>query len=726
MQGHTELQTPKLPAANQESKDTNLLELMGVIWRGKIRIAFIAFLAMCLGGYYAFIKAEPIFEATTTIALQLRNTQLVNIQEVLSGVTAEKAAMNTEIEVLKSAGLLQKLIADLDLISDPEFNSSLRPEDGLTIGKAISWSVGMVRTGLVSVGVMEPKNPDAPRNPLDTLTDEELDLNKTVRAVRDVIFARNYKDTYVFAISVQSVDPHKAALISNRLAELYIQDQIDTKFLATENAVTWLSERVVELEIELDEKENTVKDMRTRLDLTTTLALEVRIQTVRETRERIEETTRNIQVQQAKLDRLIELQATGVREDIAIFLDDPILKRLLEQGQSGSTQAFSTFDANVEKQREQLNRNITRAKTQAEALSTSMTRLEAEIEEQSKQLIALQQLERDTASTRTLYDSFLTRLKETSVQRGLQQADSRILSRATPGRFVSPRKLPILLVSMIMGGLIGVGWVMLRYFVQYGFRTDEELETYTGVKVLGKIPRMPFRRRRHLIKYLNEKPTSPAAESVRNLRTSLLLSNPENPPQVFMSTSGMPGEGKTTLSISLAHNLAALKKKTILIETDIRRRTLSEYFEGNENAPSFMDLIEGKHELSDVVYRDKRVGFDVLMGQESKRNAADVFASREFGDFIQMLRDNYDYVILDTPPVLIVPDGRLIGQYVDSIVINVAWDKTSRAQVKETLRSFAAVNLRVNALVMSLFNPKGMKQYGHQDFTSLGAGYYEK
>jgi succinoglycan biosynthesis transport protein ExoP len=250
----------------------------------------------------------------------------------------------------------------------------------------------------------------------------------------------------------------------------------------------------------------------------------------------------------------------------------------------------------------------------------------------------------------------------------------------------------------------------------------------TGYTVLGQIPVMPFRRRGGLLEYLRTKPTSAANEAIRNLRTSILLSNVDAPPKVIMSTSSIPGEGKTTQSIALAQNLSGLGKKVLLIEGDIRRRTFDLYFKDKPKGHLVSVVSEGM-ELSEALLSEEELGIDVLMGGKSSINAADFFSSDKFKTFIEQMRETYDFVIIDTPPVLVVPDARVIGHQSDAIVYTVKWDFTNHHQVTDGLRQLSSVGLGVSGLVLSQINPRGMKRYGYGGrygaYASYGKGYYD-
>ena len=334
-------------------------------------------------------------------------------------------------------------------------------------------------------------------------------------------------------------------------------------------------------------------------------------------------------------------------------------------------------------------------------------------------------MEREVEATRTLYETFLTRLKEITVQRGLQQADSRVLSDAMPGRQVAPRAARIQALSLILGSIVGAGLILIRHFMYTSFRTSEELEAATGLFVMGQIPIMPIKKRGELLKYLSDKPTSAAAEAIRNVRTSILLSNIDTPPKVIMTTSALPEEGKTTAAIALAHNFSSMGKKVLLIEGDIRRRRFREFFKMRPKTGLITTLSNAMPFDQDGFFYNETLGADVLMAEKSRVNAADFFSSDRFREFLTEMREIYDIIIIDTPPVLVVPDARVIGQYVDATIFLVAWDRTQRSQVTAALRDLESVNLDVAGLVLSQVDPKGMQRYGYGKGYYYGKAYYE-
>ena len=706
--------TPKdteRPQPDRGDDEIDLMELARAIWRGKWTIALTTVAAVLLAGYYVFGVAVPKYRSTVVMTLEVRSKQVVDIESVISGVSTEGAALNTEVEVLLSRRVLGKLVDNLNLVDDPEFNSNLRPPSALS--GVMGFVLGLVRSDDGGEGE-EPVRKTA------------RDL--TIDNLREALLASVKRDTYVYTLSVTTSDPQKSARVVNALADIYIDEQIAVKFEATEQAVAWLSERVTELEADLRAKEESLKAAMAETDLISAEVLEGLNLQVKDLRDWLQEMNGQAERAGEAETRLRAFLETGDRAAAVEATGDATLKRLLQSTSDGDAEAAELFDQRLETLATRAQAERVRLGNQVDALRQSYKALQDRIGTQSEDLVRIQQMEREVETTRTLYETFLTRLKETAVQRGLQQADSRVLSDAIIGNKVEPRAAMTLALALILGAMVGAAVVLVQQFLHNTFRTAEDLEAATGCAVMGQIPAMPFKARKDLIGYLRDKPTSAAAEAVRNLRTSILLSDIDSPPKVIMSTSSLPGEGKTTLAVALSQNLAGLGKRVLLIEGDIRRRTLNEYF--NE-APrgGLITALAGDVPLHEIVFFDERLGADVLMGQKSHANAADIFSSDRFREFVAHARESYDYVIIDTPPVLVVPDARVIGQHVDAVVFSVAWDKTNRGQVMAAMREFESVNLRVTALVLSQIDPKGMKRYGYGGkygaYSTYGRGYYE-
>ena len=675
------------PAEDDDTIDVGAL--LATLWRGKWLIALVTLASMLLAGYYVYGVAVPKYRSTSVVVLETKEDSVVDLKAVVGGFSGDSTEVNTEVEVIRSRGLVGKVVDRLNLVNDPEFNVALR-EPSL-IGSTLSRIRAMMGLG----------------QDTDIALDPELEKNRVkdsvVAALLDRVSVSNVRQSLVFNITVETDSPTKSALIANTIAESYILNQIEVKFEATEKATAWLSNRVSELQIELETAEKKVSDFTAQTQLVSIEGLQALERQIKELRYRIDGAA-TTQAETEK--RLNDLNSAETPEQKLAIAQDSALVRIASGGLD-SQEKRASFDARYEAIVARVQSESIRASQQLAALKASETELANQISNQGTDMIALQQLTRESEATRLLYEYFLTRLKETSAQEGIQKADSRMLSGSVvPEHASAPKKAQILSLAMILG----------------------IMEQFTGYTVIGQIPKMPARHRMDTLTYLSEKPTSAAAESIRNLRTSLMLSNLDKKPQVIISTSSIPGEGKTTVSLSLSKFLSGLGKSVLLIEGDIRRRTLNEYFPSLPHT-GIASVLNGDVKFADAIHRPAGFEADVLAGEKTTVNAADIFSSDTFKSFIKQMRSEYDFIIIDTPPVLVVPDARIIAECADAILFSVKWDSTSKALVEESMRFFHNSNQHITGLVLSQIDEKGMKRYRYGGdsgaFAAYGKGYYD-
>ncbi|WP_344841719.1 polysaccharide biosynthesis tyrosine autokinase [Celeribacter arenosi] len=619
--------------------DPTIVDLFVVarqLWRGKWIIAASTLIAVALGGYYAFGLAQETYRSTATIVLDTREEMVVDLQSVVGRLGAGETQLNTEVEVLQSRGLAAQVVDQLDLINDPVFNGRLAPPTGLA---AFEGQVRNLFDGLFG-------QEDAPLVMEDTGEMNAQIRFDVTRSLMQKVTVRNVPTTYLFHVTVESSDPRKSALVANTLVELYIRDQIQTKFNATEQATDWLSGRVAELGSELAAAEQAVADFNTSKTLVSTATLA------------------------AQETHLKELRATiAAQEDRGISND-------------------------------------------LTALKAEEARLARAVQRGGEDQLEVQQLAREVQAVRVLYEYFLGRLKEATAQQGIQRADSRILSPAiTPSHPASPQKARILALCLTFGVILGSALVLVRGLFSRGFSTPHDLAAATGLRVFGAVPKIPVKGRARVLRYLLDRPTSAVAEAVRGLRTSIEFTAPGAFVQVIGVTSAHPDEGKTTAALALAHSFGALGRRVLYIEGDLRRRVLGEYFP-HMRERGLVALLEGNATPEDVIVKAHN-GFaaDLLPGDAYHGSPADLLAMRRFGELIDDLRRRYDIIILDTPPLLAVPDARIMLQDVDRVLLGVEWSRTNKEAVAEALERIDDIPPSSIGLFLSRINPKKMRAY---------------
>lgn len=700
-----DLSTPiqRLGTDTASGLSLDFFEFAAILWRGKWRIGFFAAIGAALGIAYITQLATYRYTAKAAIAIENRQEQLVDFDSVLSGLSPDYLTISTQPQLLKARKLAERLVRKLDLMSDPEYNPFVPVPPG-KINTAIC----------TQTGLRCPKEPPPRPGP-------RTELDATIDRVLATLNVTNVDQSLVFEISFTATDPVKAALLADTLAELYSVEQLETKFQATERATAWMTERTADLQAQLEQAELAYESFNADTNLVSPEILGAQNRQLKDFRERLDK------AREARIDidtralaqttALAELEAGRSLAEVAADISVPALDAALRRfGDTPQTrQTALTLLRDLTQQTEQAR---TRMDTQISAISEQVDLLTASIADQSGDMIKLQQLERETEATRLLYEYFLNRQKETEVQLGLQQSDSRVISQAVvPIVPSSPRPVMVVGFSMIMGSLVGAGLVLRREMWLRGFRAAKELETTTGVTVAGQVPEAPYRQRRRLLSYVVKNQNSALVEAVRNLRTSILMSNVDREPQVIMITSSMPKEGKTTLSMTLAHSFAGLNKRVLLIEGDLRRQVFREYFK-DRSKEGLVSVVGGTATLEDTVYHHDELGIDILLGSATQINAADFFSSESFRNFLKLLRQTYDIVLIDTPPVVLVPDARVIGKEADAVLYVVRWNRTPRFQVAEGMNALATANVKVTGTVLNNIDPRSMRRYVY------GESYY--
>ncbi|MHA3914939.1 polysaccharide biosynthesis tyrosine autokinase [Halovulum sp. GXIMD14793] len=614
------------PAAAPLDRDAPEISLR-MVWRGRWWILLGALAGALLGGAYAYRVAVPVYRTHAVVMFDPQEQTVVEMRAILPALGRGETMVTTQVEVLRSRRLLEKLVGDLNLTTDPEFNAYRRSQDGFSLRKYI-------KDHLLDWQLIR----EVPAPPVT----QQTELDATVKGVLRSLTISNLPNSFVFSIAAETRSADKSSLIANRLAEIYIEDQLAAKMEATEQASAWLSGRVVELQADFEAAEHRANALRARIEPDTSDALN------------------DIERRLAAL-RQRKLSATG--------------------------------DARV-------------ALTAQEAL------LQADFDAASADLVQLQQLDRQAEASRLIYEYFLGRLKESTVQAGVLQPDARLISRAiVPLYPAAPQKPLILALAAILGAGLGTAWVLARAQWVASFRRIEDLEEATGRPVLGQIPQLA-ERNRNVVDFVLRKPSSQLAEAVRDLRTSVLLSSRKAQPQVIAVTSSVPHEGKSMTSIMLAQNMAGWGKKVLLIEADIRRQTFQRYL-GADPQRGILSVLAGICEVDEAIFRPDGMSIDVLFGESSSTNAADIFATERFEQFLAKMRDRYDYIILDTPPVLVVTDARVIAPTTDAVIYAVRWNATRRAQVRRGLQMLQSINGPVTGLVLTRVDQRRMEKLGY-------------
>ena len=302
----------------------------------------------------------------------------------------------------------------------------------------------------------------------------------------------------------------------------------------------------------------------------------------------------------------------------------------------------------------------------------------------------LQRLNDDAQSKRKLYDEFMLRVAQTAKPQDIQQANARMISAAiVPLHPSSPKITLMALLAGFAGGLIAVAGVILYAQLDHGFETLEQVRTVTGLPGLAAIPMVRSLGRKRLPhRYVVDNPTSPVSETLRAFRAKLRWASEGRALKTILVSSAVPAEGKTSFALSFARLAARDGCRVLLIECDFRRPTLETVLPppSRPGQPSFLD---DPQSWRDWIGIDDLTGLNYLTATEDSDRLAPMLEADGLGAILRDARREYDYIVVDSPPIMRVPDAMLLARSVDAVALIVSWKRTRQRLVREALRRLA-------------------------------------
>ncbi len=368
--------------------------------------------------------------------------------------------------------------------------------------------------------------------------------------------------------------------------------------------------------------------------------------------------------------------------------------------------------------RRQINREVARVvltlKTDYEFALKKEQSLEASLQEltgsdnrNDQAVIRLRELERDAQSNRVLYESLLNRFKEAEQQTSLQNAESRIIAPALkPSTPSYPNKKRFMILALLSGLAFGIGTALLLEHIENGFTTIEQVEQTLQLPVLAMVPQLSERDRTiedrvvPIAEYVAMRPLSRFGESIRSVRVSTQMSNVDDPPKLVLVTSSVPSEGKTTMMLSLAASAAAAGQNTLLIDCDLRHPSMSKYFSVHER-PGLTDLLWGRVQAEDVFLRGPIPLMTLLPAGTTTRHPPDILGSERLRSLLNSVRQAYDCVFIDAPPLTPVIDSALLSKLADKIIFVIRWRTTPRDIVARAVQSIDDPRQKIAGVVVN-------------------------
>jgi capsular exopolysaccharide synthesis family protein len=584
----------------------------------------------------------------------------------------------------------------------------------------------------------------APVLPIDA---DGLPLSPTVAAVRSRLTVEPLPGGRLVNLRFTAYDPKVAADLANALAELYIEHAQNLRYTSSSEATGWLAEQLKEQKRKVEDAERALLTYEERQGLvgmsnpgtddsdnslestvlaarTERIAKEAQLGQVRSLPPSqlasVPVIAGNVAVQDARR-RVNELQADVARLGETLGDKHPEMVRLRGE-----------LDAAHEKLQSEVRGAMRVLEGEAQAARAKEANLEASLDRArhdglvvSRKAIEWNALKREVESNKQIFQSLMSRSKETGLQSELKATGVRIVERAEPPRGpASPNRSRNYRIALLVGLVLGIVLALLFEHADNTVKTPEDLKQL-GLPFLGMVPAVapqggggsPMRPQ------ALKNPEGAVAEAYRVLRTNLLFSMASDGSRALLVTSPNPGEGKTTTAANLAGSLALNGAKVLLVDADLRRPTLHQHF-GIQRSPGLSDLIVGKFQPSDVVQGSRFRGVHVIPCGYVPPNPAELLGSAAMREIVKALKTRYDWVIIDTPPILAMADTPVLCPYVDGVVLVVAAEVSGRPGVQRALDQIQSVGGKLLGVVLNKVDLRRNSYYYSQYYGEYYRSYY--
>ncbi|MEM6634664.1 MAG: polysaccharide biosynthesis tyrosine autokinase [Pseudomonadota bacterium] len=673
----------------------DLAALTKSVWRRKWMIIAAAVLGAVVLYLYAATLPEK-FTARAFVMLDPREQQVISSQELVVGdLELNNPILENEVAILRSSVLLEEAIAILGVDRFAPLLSS---------SGAFSLLSGSTSS--------EP--------PSDVALLEQVKV-----ALRDGLRVSRMGESYIIEIASSTVDAELSALVANTIGETYINRQLAERRRVAESATSWLAGEVEAWRVDLVDAERRVEVYkRSQLDAVGT-SPEVLESQLAELIEQLALARSDLATEEARLAQLdammaehgpaavaatstssflgaLRIQAEElVRQDraLAVSLGPKHPERILLAEETARLEAVIAGEVE----------NITRAhrseievlRTRVLTLSGSVEALETQIADISSSSIRLRQFEREADAARASYEDLLARLGEARAQVELQRSEAQFLSTAKPPTSPSAPR-PKLMAAFggalgLTGGLVAA---VILHFGSSGFVQRQSLEMATRQRVLSVLPTERISGPGDVGRLFEGLSYSLFAQRIRQLRTVLSLSETSESQSILVISSAA-GEGKTTTSLALAEVFGLAGGRTILINLDPQGSPGA--LKGRSSqARDLANYLVGAADLDQVIENSEGGRYDLASLGRDKDILSDSLSHTKFRHLLAVLKERYDTVLIDSPPILSVSDGLPIAATVDKVLYLVRSRKTPRAAVLHGLAMLRSVNVRSVGLVLTM------------------------
>ncbi|HVQ72034.1 MAG TPA: polysaccharide biosynthesis tyrosine autokinase [Bradyrhizobium sp.] len=713
-------------------------DFLGRQWR---LIALVTVLAIIVG--IAYLALTPSrYTARADMIIDTKRVTWTQSDMATENRTVEDASVESEIETTKSEKVATAVARNLKLTEDPEFVGT-----GHSLRSRVFSLLG-IDTGLEQ----QPSSEEVLRRVLSTLKDN-LRVTRVGRS-------------YIEQISYTSLDRDKAARIANAFADAYIEDQLQAKFEATHRASTWLEQRIRELRQQFSDAYKAVQDFKSQnsiiIGVDGKLASEVELDQLGIALAKSRSDTSQAR---AKLDRIGRvLEQRHVKGSLEIpdpvvtdALNNPVITRLRQQyldDQSKESEWSARYGADHQAARnlraemaalqraiwdeisrisESYKSELQIARSQEESIDKRMIEVFQSSASTRQSQVRLRELETAANTYRGIYETFLSRFTQSVQQQSFPSTEARVVTVATPppGRS-SPKTGLTLAFAGICGLALGTLLAFLREQMNRQIHTRAQLEALLGTSCLAVLPAVQDKklvlgkhhasRESGAFRQISDvAPFSATAEALRYIKVAIDL-HPAGA-KIIALVSALPGEGKTTVAASFATFVAKSGSRVLVIDADLRNPSMTNTL-GYKSAPGLLDLVAGDASFDDLVITDTKYKFDFLpaAARIKPSNSSDILNAPQFKQMLKSAQKQYDYILVDMPPILPVVDVKAAAHLFDAFVLVVEWGSTSTDELLRAVTISPILSERLLGAVLNKADEAIMRRF--EGYSERNYNYY--
>jgi capsular exopolysaccharide synthesis family protein len=745
------------------------------IWR-KIRkhkwlILFIVLIITSIVTVEIF-RTKSLYQASTTVEIEKENRTLFRSGDVV--IESEEGdfgyyvamSMKTKVKLLQSRPLLEDVVAIMKLDQNPSFMEVDRRKSVWEAVRTILTRVG-TRENPPAIQVAEP----VPIPPLDNRpprsATESARLAPYVGILAGNLSAAPIEETRMLAISYQHTNPALAASIVNTIAQVFIERSFINRTQKYNTTSSWLKDRTRELQAKVQEAEQRLANYANQRNMFSTDGKESMItgklakmheQVTRAETDRILKQSLYEEVQQGRVAQLPEAFADAKTAALQNKLGELSTTAAQYAGKFGPDNP-RTIDINkqiaaIQKQIEEgrvnlsdkLKADFERAQRDEESLKVLLEQAKAEAAQQNNAVVQFGILKQEVETAKVLYTDFLQKTNQANIQVAEQHSNMQVIDPATvPVMPISPNRLRVIMIGLLFSLCFGVGLALLIEYLDNTVKTVEDVERSMGLPTLAVIPALATRKMRGLsgrratdstaltltdenaarqgpqFELLNNS-HSAFAEAYRGLRASVLLSSAGNPPKVIMVTSGMPSEGKTTTAVNTAISLAQLGASVLVIDADLRRPSVHKVFSLSAQS-GLSTCLSRDMELDPLIHSTGVDNLSVLLCGPLPPNPAELISSNRMKEMLKTLKERYDHIVIDSPPLMQVSDSLILSTLVDGVIFVVEGGKSKRHIVQRARRELTQVGAKIFGVVINNVNVHS-NSYDDYYYSRFNTDYY--